>query len=61
MSLMSRGEFARRFDADAGSLPRNVCLVGWSAAEQRWCASPERIVADPTWNARVVPTLQFRA
>ena len=59
MSLLPRDAFARHFDADAGPLPRNLCLVGWSAAERRWCASPERSVADPIWNARVVPTLRF--
>jgi hypothetical protein len=59
VSLLSRDAFALRFDSDAGPLPRNLCLVGSSATERRWCASPERIVADPTWNARVVPTLRF--
>ena len=54
-----RDEFARRFGADATSLPRNVCLAGWSAEIGEWFASPERVVQDPDWGARVMPTLRF--
>lgn len=54
-----RAEFARRFGADATALPRNVCLAGWSAEVDEWFASPERVVEDPDWGARVVPTIRF--
>jgi len=54
-----RAEFARRFGADATALPRNVCLAGWSAEVDEWFASPERVVEDPDWGARVMPTIRF--
>jgi hypothetical protein len=54
-----RAEFARRFDADAAALPRNVCLAGWSEEIGEWFASPERVVDDPDWSARVLPTIRF--
>ncbi|MEO8487975.1 MAG: glycosyl transferase family 90 [Betaproteobacteria bacterium] len=57
--LVPREEFARRFASDAAPLPRNVCLLGWSPDIDEWFASPERVVEDPDWEHRVLPTLGF--
>lgn len=54
-----RDAFARRFGADAGALPRNVCLVGWSAEVDEWFATPESVGDEREWRLRVTPTLRF--
>ena len=57
--LAPRADFVRAFDADVAALPRNCCLVGWSAGKDAWFASPERVASDAVWCARALPLLRF--
>jgi hypothetical protein len=50
--------FARKFGCEIASLPRNVVLAGWSAADDRWYCGPASSYATESFN-RVPPTLGF--
>lgn len=57
VDIVPLAAFAAHLEADVRTLPRNVCLVGWSGG--RWLAAPHRIYRHRMWTERAVPTMRF--
>jgi hypothetical protein len=59
IELVSRQAFAGQFACEVRTLPNNVVLAGWSAADGRWRISPAQAAGSSVFRDRVPPTLHF--
>ena len=59
IDLASIEEFGRRFSCEVSTLPHNVVLLGWSAADGGWTCAPERNSRTQSFGERVPATLGF--
>lgn len=57
--LAAKDAFAKKFGCGDMSLPRNVVLVGWSAADEAWFVTPHSVSESGVFRERVPVTLGF--
>ena len=55
--LAAKDAFAKKFGCGDMSLPRNVVLVGWSAADEAWFVTPHSVSESKVFRERVPVTL----